>query len=230
MPDITTLKDFRKKFHELRDRGFIRTKRRGPTGVGHTLEAELGLDENNIALPDIGCAEIKAHRAKSSSMITLFTFNRKAWRLKPIEAVKKYGTLDENGRLGLYFTMSAKPNSAGLFVRFEHKSVDLRHIDGTQIATWDLNALAERFKQKFPALIIVTAEVEERGGVEYFHYVRAQILSGVTRLTLAQQFRAGNIVLDLRLHDKGTSARNHGTGFRAVESCLPSLFTNVKEL
>jgi hypothetical protein len=41
---------------------------------------------------------------------------------------------------------------------------------------------------------------------------------------LENQFLEENILVDLRLHDKGTMARNHGTGFRAFESKLPLLF------
>jgi hypothetical protein len=222
--------EFRRRFRALRKKGFVRTIRRGPTGVGHTLEHELGLTENNVAAPDIGVAEIKAHRVNSSSMVTLFTFNRKVWRMKQIDAIRKYGTPDENGRLGLYFTMTATPNSAGLFVRFEENSIDLRHIDGTLIASWNLASLAETFRKKIPALIYVTAEVEEREGVEYYHYTRAQLLSGTSKSALAQQFRSGNILLDLRMHDKGTGARNHGTGFRAFERNFPALFSQVKDL
>ena len=227
---MINLKQFRKRFYDLRDRGFVKSRRKGPTGVGHTLEVELGITENNIALSDLPFAEVKAHRAGSSSMITLFTFNNKVWIMDPLEAVRKYGTLDEKGRQGLYFTMSGTPNSTGLFVRFEKKSVDLRSMDGTLIASWNLAALAARFKEKFPAMILVTAEAEERAGIEYFHFVRAQILSGVNEMTLGQQFRSGHILLDLRLHDKGTSARNHGTGFRAYERRLPELFTHVEEI
>ena len=221
---------FKKRFVALRKRGFVRSRRSGPTGVGHTLEAELEMTENNIALPDLPFAELKAHRVNSSSMITLFTFNRKVWKVNQLQAIRKYGTEDENGRLGLYFTMSSSPNSSGLFVRFETNSIDLRHIDGTLIASWGINDLANRFAQKLPAIVFVTAEVEERNGIEYFHYTRAQLLSGVSEVTLAQQFRAGNILLDLRLHDKGTSARNHGTGFRAFERSLPLVFTHCEEL
>lgn len=226
-----TLIEFRKRFKELRKRGYVRTKRRGPTGVGHTLESELGIKENNISAPDIGIAELKAHRSNSNSLVTLFTFNRKVWRIKPIEAIRKYGTPDKkNGRIGLYFVMTATPNSAGLFVRFEENSIDLRHIDGTLIASWDLSSLATTFQKKIPALIFVTAEVEEREGVEYYHYTRAQLLRGTKKTTLAQQFRSGHIVLDLRMHDNGKSARNHGTGFRAFEKNFPSLFSKVQDL
>ncbi|MCX6601876.1 MAG: MvaI/BcnI family restriction endonuclease, partial [bacterium] len=72
-----TLPEFRRRFKELRKKGFVRTVRRGPTGVGHTLEHKLGLLENNVAFPDTGVAEVKAHRGSSSSLVTLFTFNRK---------------------------------------------------------------------------------------------------------------------------------------------------------
>lgn len=47
---------------------------------------------------------------------------------------------------------------------------------------------------------------------------------------LANQFREENILVDLRLHDKGTMARNHGTGFRVYEDKLPFLFKKIKDL
>lgn len=73
-----TIATFKKKFARVREKDWIASKRKGPTGVGQTLEYYLGMKENNIALPDLGTVELKAHRVGSSSMITLFTFNRKA--------------------------------------------------------------------------------------------------------------------------------------------------------
>ncbi|MBI5970328.1 MAG: hypothetical protein HY884_04170 [Deltaproteobacteria bacterium] len=100
-----TLNEFMKAFTKLKAKDWVQSERRGPTGVGQTLQNLLGLPENNIALPDLGEAEI----------------------------------------------------------------------------------------------------------------IHNQIL-------------AGNILVDLRLHDKITSARNHGTGFRAHEDKLPLLFQTVKDL
>ena len=48
--------------------------------------------------------------------------------------------------------------------------------------------------------------------------------------SLWSRFSAENILVDLRLHDKGTMARNHGTGFRTYENKLSLLFNNVKDL
>jgi hypothetical protein len=225
-----TIKEFRKRFKKLKALGFVPTKRKGPTGVGYTIETILGILENNNALPDIEGAELKTHRANGNSMITLFTFNNKVWKMPPLDAIKKYGSLDKDGRQGLYYTASIKPNSAGLFLTVQKTTISVRHISGEIIATWQLQALAERFLQKLPALLLVSAFTEERDGVEYFHYYRAQLMKGTSPDLLADQFRAENILVDLRLHDQGTRARNHGTGLRTYEDKLPLLFSSIIDL
>lgn len=224
------VQSFRKKFRKLKAKGFIPSCRKGPTGVGCTLELELGINENNIAGPDFSKIELKAHRTKSQNLITLFTFNNKVWRTPPLEAIKKYGSFDQNGRKGLYYTMSLKPNSAGLFLYVDENTISVRHIRGEVIALWKLDELSERFMQKIPALIFVSAFSEERDGIEYFHYYRAQFMEGTSPELLGEQFKEENILVDLRLHNQGTMARNHGTGFRAYEEKLPSLFRNITEL
>jgi len=221
---------FIKKFKKLKAKGFVPSRRKGPTGIGHTLEFEIGISENNIAGPDFSEIELKAHRVKSQNLITLFTFNNKVWQIPPLEAIKKYGSLDKNGRKGLYYTMSLTPNSAGLFLDVGKTEISVRHIEGEVIAVWKLEILSERFMQKIPALIFVSAFSEERDGKEYFHYYRAQLMKGTSPELLGNQFKEKNILVDLRLHDKGTMARNHGTGFRVYEEKLPSLFKNITEL
>jgi hypothetical protein len=225
-----TIKQFKTKFEKLKAKGFIPSTRKGPTGIGHTLETFLGIRENNQAHPDIEGAELKAHRTKGNSLITLFTFNRKVWQMPPLEAVKKYGSKDKNGRQGLYYTMSLKPNSAGLFLDVRKADISVRHTSGKIVATWQLKVIAEQFMKKIPALIFVSAFTDERDDREYFHFYRAQLMKGTTPELLADQFRAENILVDLRLHDKGTMARNHGTGFRTYEDKLPLLFNSITDL
>jgi hypothetical protein len=226
-----TLKEFQQRLHELSAKGFVLSHRKGPTGIGKTLEDELGITENNIALSDLPFAELKAHREDSKNMITLFTFNKQVWRMDQLEAIRKYGTPDTKGRLGIYFTMGVNTNKAGLSIKFNPEFIDLVHSDGTLLASWKIDDLVERFNEKFPALILVSAKTKyvERGR-ELFHFHKAQLLSEVIKEKLKDQFADGNILLDLRLHDKGTSARNHGTGFRAYERSLPQIFTKSIDL
>jgi hypothetical protein len=201
-----TLETFKKKFTEVREKGWIPSKRKGPTGVGQTLEYYLGMQENNIALPDLGTVELKAHRIGSSAMITLFTFNRKAWKINPLKAIKKYGTRDSNGRLGMYFTMARTPNSMGLFLHIDRSSISVRHISGEIIAEWQLEMLAERFAKKIPGLVLVSAFGEMRGDVEWFYYSRAQLLTGTSPDIISDQLWAGNVMFDVRMDTRPTSS------------------------
>lgn len=210
--------------------GWIASKRKGSTGIGYTLETLLGIEENNIALPDLGTAELKSHRLNSSSMVTLFTFDKNVWKINPLDAVRKYGTKDDNGRLGLFFTLSPTPNITGLFLDIKPEAISIRHLSGEVIAEWPLAALAQQFSRKMPALVLVSARSEWRGAVEYFNYTSARLLAGTSPEILREQLRAGNITVNLRLHDQQTSARNHGTAFRVHANKLPLLFNSITEL
>jgi len=194
-----TIKRFKVKFAQIKRKGWIKSKRKGSTGIGHTLEQLLGVTENNIALPDLSIVELKAHRIGSSSMITLFTFNRKAWKINPHAAIKKYGTRDDNGRLGMYFTMARTPNSMGLFLNVDETAISVRHISGEVVAEWQLEALAKRFMQKTPGLVLVSAFSEMRGDTEWFKYDRAQLLTETSSDIIKNQFLSGNVLFDIRM-------------------------------
>ncbi len=226
-----TLEETREKLSEIKKMGYVQTLRKGPTGVGFTLETLLKIKENNISTPDLGKIELKAQRENHTGMTTLITFNRKAWKMNPLEAVRKYGSKDKNGRLGLYYTMGLTPNSAGLFLSVKDDLIAVRSIDGSLIAEWRLEEIERRFNKKIQSVLLVKAKVEERDGIEHFLYNRARLLSGgVIKSILKNQFENGQLLLDLRLHDKGTMARNHGTGFRMYEKDLENFYQNIEEV
>lgn len=226
-----TLEEIRKKLSAIKKLGYVKTLRNGPTGIGYTLETLLEIKENNISTPDLGEIELKAQRERHTGMTTLFTFNNKAWKMNPLEAIRKYGSLDKDGRLGMYYTMSMKPNSAGLFLTVDDEAIAVRHIDGNVVAVWQLAEIERRFEAKVKNVLLVKAKTEERDGVEYFQFDRARLLShGTTKAILKNQFESGELLVDLRLHDKGTMARNHGTGFRVFENNLENLYEKVEEI
>ena len=225
------LAEFQKKLKSIKEKGFICSKRKGPTGIGYTLESELGIKENNIAVPDLGFAELKSHRENHTGLITLFTFNKKAWKIKPLSAIDKYGSYDKKNRRGMYYTITQKPNSAGLFLSSNDDTIQVQHISGEVILQWTIDSLAERFSEKMKNVILVSAKVELREDREYFYYYRARILKGdMDKQGLINAFISGDFVIDLRLHDKITMARNHGTGFRVKENKLIHLFSNISEI
>lgn len=228
---ILTIQQVKEKLSAIKRLGYVKTLRNGPTGIGYTLETLLEIKENNISSPDLGDIELKAQRERHIGMTTLFTFNNKAWKMNPLEAIRKYGSLDKDGRLGMYYTMGMKPNSAGLFLSVNDTSIAVRHIDGNVIAVWDLAEIEKRFEAKVKNVLLVKAKTEERDGIEYFQFDRARLLShGTTKAILKNQFESGELLVDLRLHDKGTMARNHGTGFRVFENNIENLYKKVEEI
>jgi hypothetical protein len=65
--------EFLGKMARIKAMGYVPSHRKGPTGIGKTLEDLLGIKENNIPGPDFTKHELKSARVNSASMITLFT-------------------------------------------------------------------------------------------------------------------------------------------------------------
>jgi len=68
-----TFLDIVNKLKEIKNSGYIKTHRKGQTGIGKTLEDLLGIVENNIPGPNALDIELKSQRKSAKSMITLFT-------------------------------------------------------------------------------------------------------------------------------------------------------------
>ena len=62
--DITQLKE---KLSDINRMGYVVSLRKGPTGVGYTLETLLGVEENNLRTPDLGNIELKSRRINAGS-------------------------------------------------------------------------------------------------------------------------------------------------------------------
>jgi len=70
---VETLAEAITKLEEIKSKGYVRSHRLGPTGIGKTLEDLLGVVENNIDISNATFAELKSARKRSLSMLTLFT-------------------------------------------------------------------------------------------------------------------------------------------------------------
>ncbi|AGN26306.1 nciI [Candidatus Methanomassiliicoccus intestinalis] len=61
------------KFIELSEKGWVKNRRMGNSGgVGNTLEDYLGIEENNLPIPNAAEWELKAQRKNTTSLVTLF--------------------------------------------------------------------------------------------------------------------------------------------------------------
>ena len=222
--DVQSLKS---KLVTIKDMGYVKSLRRGNTGVGYTLETLLGISENNNQLPDYGKIEIKSARRNSTSMVTLFTFNQGIWDTETAEVIMNYGSYDTTkNRQALYSTVKDAPNNKGLFLTpASNDSFELRHEDGKRIAKWSWNVIEERFKKKMPYLVLVVADTKTNSQrEEEFYYQSAILLSKPNKQSFLDLIQCGYIAVDIRMHLR----RNHGTAFRIAE-CHLDLCFDAKE-
>lgn len=230
------LPELRSLLRELNELGFVPSERKGPTGVGYTLEKWLGVSEKNLPIPDIdGRVEIKATRIATNNLITLFTFNKSAWARPHAEIIRRWGYKDDKGRPSLYSTVSAtEANKHGLLVKLPpdgHTLTVVHEASGETLASWDLYHLVGKFMAKFERLLLVHAASCKTSAGEFFHYNEARLLAEPSSQTFRNSFASGKALVDIRMHHpKGRGVRNHGTGFRVHEQDLPSLFGRNDDL
>ena len=63
------------RLREIQRMGWIQNRRRGNDGgIGNTLEDLLGIEENNLPIPNASEWELKCQRSNTSSLTTLFHF------------------------------------------------------------------------------------------------------------------------------------------------------------
>ena len=247
--DITELKE---KLSDINRMGYIVSLRKGNTGIGYTLETLLGVVENNLRSPDLGTIELKetllgiaennlrysdlrnielkSRRIKSTSLLTMFTFNDSIWKIEQEELIKQYGYY-KDGRWALYTTAKNKPNNRGFYVKVEQDTVRLYHEDGLCAIEWELEPLIDDLKNKFSNVLLVEAESRKSGENEEFWYKEAHLLTGIIVEKFLEYIKNGTIAVDLRMHiNKNGGVRNHGTGFRLHRRYLDSCFYKTERL
>ncbi len=137
---------------QIRALGWVETRRRGNDGgVGNTLEDLLGIEENNLPLPNAGEWEIKGQRADSTSLMTLFHMepSPRAFRFVPRVLLPGYGwphdqagykypwnetsfrqTLTAGIRTNRGFAAVVNRAAGRIEISFDHTRVDMReHAD-----------------------------------------------------------------------------------------------------
>lgn len=230
------LKELIKRLEKLKSKEFIETSRRGPTGIGHLLEKELEVCENNIPIPDVGGrVELKATRKNVNSLITLFTFNRAVWMVKQKDLINKYGYKDDNGRQALYNIVRKKtPNTQGFFLVSDpakHLIILKNTNEKENIAEWSTYVIAGKFMTKLDRLLLIFADNKIENGTEYFYFNEAYLLENPTPEKFLEAFEKSELMIDLRMHLKESGGvRNHGTGFRISEKNLMLLCSKKKRL
>lgn len=241
---IFTLEDFVMEFKKIKELGWIKTHRSGPTGIGKTLEDLLGIPENNIDGPDFGDYELKSCRIDSNSMLTIFTKTP-----QPKGAISKLlmtfgysSNAYDNSEKVLHSTLSADKYVAiantghKLIIKCDSTKVSIMSGDNEEYAYWTRDELKRAFEKKYKnKFVYVKAEAQGSGANEQFNFIEAYEVSGFNYDSFVKLLEKGKIYVDLRIgqYHGGTKhgqTHDHGTGFRIREVDQPLLFKNIRRI
>ena len=254
-PVIYTKPALIEKLKEIGAMGWIKNARHGNQGgVGNTLEDLLGIEENNLPIPNAAEWELKTQRLNSGSLCTLFHMEpspraigfvpkvllpKYGWAHK--EDGKKYGKGEMSFRLTIHglsrsdrgFMVKIDRAEKRVLISFDSKSVDIRH------KKW-LKSVEKRvgLGELDPQPYWGFDDLEHKAGTKLLNafYVQAEVKTErkkeyyhYTKVMMLQKFSFEGFLKALEegkiLVDFDARTRhNHGTKFRMRQDCLPMLY------
>jgi hypothetical protein len=228
--NLKNLEELRQKLLKIKVKGFIKSHREDNTGIGKTLEDELGIIENNQHEADLKIgnkkAELKGQRKNAKSRVTLST-KEPEWIKDKFVVINKTGYVDKKGRWGLKNTLSnLKENKRGWKLDISKDKIVMINKDLGEACFFDKKILLEIIKEKIGEnLVLVLAEVKKRKDKEYFHYTDAVYYEDFNESNFIKLLVEGRIIWEFRLHlNSSTNIRDHGSGFRISRKYLDNLF------
>lgn len=235
---------FQKQFRKIKDMEYVKSVRKGNTGIGATFEYLLGKEEENFSIPDYYGIEIKTRRSYSKAYITLFgavptgacyyevkrlrdTYgyrDPKDVNLKQLNVEIFANKLSKAG-IKYYFELKVDRSFEKIFLYIYDRKKNL--IDRSTY--WDFDILKERLYGKLQVLALIKAWTNWIGGCEYFKYYKMNIYILKNFDCFIDLIERGIIKIDLKIgsyHDQKRygMVSSHGVSFCIKEDDLLYLF------
>jgi len=239
----------------ISEKGWIPNARHGNSGgIGNTLEDLLGIEENNLPIPNAAEWELKSQRLNTSSLTTLFHIepSPRAIRFVPQILLTQYGwahqeagkrypetemsfrqTIHGNSPSDRGFMVKINRNERKVLISFDYKNVSPRH------SVW-LQSVEQRIglKQLNPQPYWGFDDLEHKAGTKLLNcfYVQAEVkredgqeFYHYCKVMMLQKFNFDGFLMQI---EKGNilvdfdarTGHNHGTKFRMRQNCLPELY------
>ncbi|MFN7717086.1 MAG: MvaI/BcnI family restriction endonuclease [Pseudanabaenaceae cyanobacterium] len=249
------------ELRRIRDLGFVPNIREGNHGgIGNTLENLLGIQENNLPIPNAAEWELKTQRFGTNSLITLFHLEPSPQALKfvPNLLLPKYGWLHQ--KAGLKYgenEMSFRQTISGIIpsdrgfqvvinkieekvlISFNYQFVKAKH------ASW-LKSVEARIGlgELTPQPYWGFSDLAAKAGTKLYNsfYVQAKVkrenglefyhYQKILKLT---KFSFNGLLKGLNdgfvfVDFDARTGHNHGTKFRLRQSYLPHLYEDIEEI
>jgi hypothetical protein len=258
---ILTKEQLINELKKIKKSGWIKNARHGNAGgVGNTLEDLLGIEENNLPIPNAAEWELKAQRADTSSLTTLFHMepSPRALKFVPQILLPKYGwkheeaginypenemsfrqTISGKGRSDRGFMVVINRKEKKVLISFDSKSVSERHSAWLKSVEQRIN-LGELNPQPYWGF----DDLFHKAGTKLINcfYVQAQVKKEkgkeyfmYDKILMLQKFSIDKFLSALENNDvlvdfDARTGHNHGTKFRLKQNRLPDLYEVVTEI
>jgi len=246
---------------EIREKGWIPNARSGNVGgIGNTLEDLLGIEENNLPIPNAAEWELKCQRKETTSLTTLFHMEPlpRAFKFVPQILLPKYGwahqlagdrypdnemsfrqTIHGLSRSDRGFKVVVDRNEKKILISFDAGTVDNRHSEWLQ-SVKDRIGLDELNPQPYWGF----DDLFHKAGTKLLNcfYVQAETkkIDGKTHFFYSDIMILQGLSLENFLESiengqilvdfDARTGHNHGTKFRLRQNALPALYSKVQRL
>ena len=245
----------------IRDQGWIQSVRPGSSGgIGHTLEDLLGIEENNLPIPNAAEWELKTQRMKTSSLTTLFHFepsprgskivsqmllplygwkHKEAGKKHPLNEMSFRQTINILERTDRGFGIELNSLERKLEVSFDADSVSSKHTDWLASVNQRIN-LQELSPKPYWGFDDLTHKAGTK--LPNCFYVKADVKRiekiehfHYKEIYVLQKFSPDKFIDNirkgfLRIDFDARTGHNHGTKFRIKSDVLPELYESVTEV
>lgn len=239
-----SIRILQRKFNQIKNMEYVKSVRKGSTGIGATFESLLNKNEEHFEIPDFHGIEIKTKRSYSKSYINLFNAVPTGpyyYEVKRLRDMYGYRDPKDNNLKQLNVDVFCNIlNKVGLFYYFELKvkkeeeriylyvyDVHQNLID--DMTYWDFDILKEKLYRKLQVLALVKAWPNRIGGCEYFKYYKMNIYILKDFDSFIDSIEKGLIKIILKIgshHDEKRYGQvySHGISFCIKEEDLLNLY------
>lgn len=246
---------------DIQNRGWIPNARPGNVGgVGNTLEDLLGIQENNLPMPNAAEWELKCQRAETASLTTLFHMepSPRALKFVPNILLPKYGWKHELAGINYHanemsfrqtihglersdrgFRVEIDKGNRKVLISFDAGKVDSRHAEWLETVKKRVG-LSELNPQPYWGF----DDLHHKAGTKLLNtfYVQAKVMKDddkeffhYNRILILRGFSVDNFLMALMegnvlIDFDARTGHNHGTKFRLRQNARPKLYSDILEI
>lgn len=226
-------------FYDIKEKGWIETKRHGDQCLGNAFEDLIGKEEDNKSEADFYDIELKSHREITSSLLSLFSKSPSSPRGVNTYLRETYGVDNADGfpKKVLNTTVSGRQYNTHrgghcfkaevdrvnkkiwLLVKSTDTETILEGPNSGKRIYWDFSVLEKALLKKLKKIAILYGEEKDENKKHFVKYNKMLILEGLTLEKMLSAIECGDLYIDIRIgvYASGKNigkTHDHGTGFR----------------